>query len=79
MITREQAICIFYCEPCIQDNAKKFSKIIGDFENIKICYYYCIMVKVIEEKVETKIKKQFEYFLRLIFISVLSLNKNHSN
>ncbi|KAG0919107.1 hypothetical protein G6F30_014269 [Rhizopus arrhizus] len=30
----------------------------------------CIMVKVIKEKVETKIKKQFEYFLRLIFISV---------
>jgi hypothetical protein len=30
----------------------------------------CIMVKVIKKKVETKIKKQFGYFLRLIFISV---------
>jgi hypothetical protein len=28
------------------------------------------MVKVIKKKIETKIKKQFEYFLRLIFISV---------
>ena len=35
----------------------------------------CIMVKVIKEKVETKIKKQFEYFLILIFISVLVLVK----
>jgi hypothetical protein len=34
----------------------------------------CIMVKVIKEKVETKIKKQSEYFLRLIFISVLVKN-----
>ena len=32
----------------------------------------CIMVKVIKKKIETKIKKQFKYFLRLIFISVLS-------
>jgi hypothetical protein len=38
IITREQAICIFYCEPHNKDNIHKFSKIIDDLQNVEICY-----------------------------------------
>jgi hypothetical protein len=38
IITREQAICIFYCEPFNKENVSKFSKIIDDMENVEICY-----------------------------------------
>ncbi|KAI8077232.1 uncharacterized protein B0P05DRAFT_544144 [Gilbertella persicaria] len=38
IITREQAICIFYCEPYNKDNVQKFSKIIDDVQNVDICY-----------------------------------------
>ncbi|KAL4211830.1 hypothetical protein AB4K20DRAFT_1898988 [Rhizopus microsporus] len=37
VVTREQALCIFYCVPFTKSNAEKFSKII--VENIEICYY----------------------------------------
>jgi hypothetical protein len=39
VVAREQALCIFYCEPFTKSNAEKFSKIIDDLENVEICYY----------------------------------------
>jgi hypothetical protein len=37
-ISREQALCIFYCEPYNKFNIERFSKIIDDLENVEICY-----------------------------------------
>ncbi|KAL7311413.1 hypothetical protein PS15m_009182 [Mucor circinelloides] len=37
-ISREQAICMFYCEPYNESNVVKLSKLIDDMNNIEICY-----------------------------------------
>ncbi|KAI8329964.1 hypothetical protein BC941DRAFT_441740 [Chlamydoabsidia padenii] len=37
-INREQAICMFYCEPYNESNVVKLSKLIDDMNNIEICY-----------------------------------------
>ncbi|KAI7898000.1 uncharacterized protein BX663DRAFT_582840 [Cokeromyces recurvatus] len=39
IVTKEQALCVFYCEPLTKFNVEKFSKIIEDLENVEICYY----------------------------------------
>ncbi|KAI9253034.1 hypothetical protein BY458DRAFT_353984 [Sporodiniella umbellata] len=39
VITREQALCIFYCEPFTKCNVEKFSKVIDNLKNVEICYY----------------------------------------
>ncbi|KAI8881428.1 hypothetical protein K501DRAFT_334769 [Backusella circina FSU 941] len=38
IISRDQAICIFYCEPYNEENVTKFSKILDDLKNVEICY-----------------------------------------
>lgn len=38
IISRGQAIYIFYCEPYNEGNVTKFSKIIDDLKNVEICY-----------------------------------------
>ncbi|KAI8376266.1 uncharacterized protein BYT42DRAFT_497920 [Radiomyces spectabilis] len=37
-ISREQAICMFYCELYNESNVVKLSKLIDDMNNIEICY-----------------------------------------
>ncbi|PHZ09665.1 uncharacterized protein RHIMIDRAFT_262112 [Rhizopus microsporus ATCC 52813] len=37
-ISREQAICMFYCQPYNESNASKLSKLIDNMDNIEICY-----------------------------------------
>ncbi|KAI7899555.1 uncharacterized protein BX663DRAFT_418464, partial [Cokeromyces recurvatus] len=39
-ISREQAICMFYCQPYNESNISKLSKLIDNVENIEICYSY---------------------------------------
>ncbi|KAI7872172.1 hypothetical protein BDF14DRAFT_735621 [Spinellus fusiger] len=38
IISREQAVCMFYCEPYNESNVVKFSKLIDDINNVEICY-----------------------------------------
>ncbi|KAI7904493.1 uncharacterized protein BX663DRAFT_430986 [Cokeromyces recurvatus] len=38
VITREQAICMFFCEEYNEDNVKKLTKEVDDFVNGEICY-----------------------------------------
>lgn len=37
-ITREQAICMFYCEEFNESNVIRLTKIIDDLKDIEICY-----------------------------------------
>lgn len=38
VISREEAVCLFYAVPYNQENADKYSKIIDEMEGITICY-----------------------------------------
>jgi hypothetical protein len=37
-VTREQAICMFYCEEYNETNVAELTKIIDDLKNVEICY-----------------------------------------
>ncbi|ORX52021.1 hypothetical protein DM01DRAFT_1337009 [Hesseltinella vesiculosa] len=37
-ITRQQAICMFYCEKYNEDNVIRLSKRIDEMEDVDICY-----------------------------------------
>jgi hypothetical protein len=37
-VTREQAICMFYCEEYNETNVTELTKIIDDLKNVEICY-----------------------------------------
>ncbi|KAI7900692.1 uncharacterized protein BX663DRAFT_517293 [Cokeromyces recurvatus] len=37
-ISREQAICMFYCQPYNESNVSKLSKLIDNMDNIEICF-----------------------------------------
>lgn len=37
-ITREQAICIFFCQKYTESNAEKLLKRMENFEDVDICY-----------------------------------------
>ncbi|KAI8643099.1 hypothetical protein BD408DRAFT_415576 [Parasitella parasitica] len=38
VISREQAICLFYAVPYNKENAEKYTKTIDEMEDITICY-----------------------------------------
>jgi hypothetical protein len=38
VISREQAICLFYAVPYIKENAEKYTKKIDEMEDVDVCY-----------------------------------------
>lgn len=38
IISREEAVCLFYAVPFNQENVNKYSKIIDEIEGITLCY-----------------------------------------